>query len=295
MALTSDKIAVTGGSGGAGYYIIQELMANGYECLNIDKAAPRVQVCPFLPVDLKDYDATFSSLSGVDAVVHFAANPHPDDDHVGAAENFENNTVALFNVFNSARAHGVKRVVWASSETVYGFPFASTKPLEIPVTEDAPLQPQSGYALSKLVSEELAVRMARLYEMTFVGLRLSNILYDDASVDPSYQKIPTYWKELESRKFNLWGYIDARDAAKAVRLSLEVPLAGAHVFNIAAADTIMRQDSRTLLSNVFPETRVTPNLGKRQAMVSTAQAQKVLGWVPDYTWNDVLELQNEDY
>lgn len=127
----------------------------------------------------------FSTLVGAESVVHFGGNPNPDDEHFGAAACFENNTIALYNVFNAAQAQGIKRVVWASSETIFGFPFENSTPQSIPLTETSLKQPQNGYALSNVISEDLAEQMARLYGMTFFGLRLSNVLYDDAAAEAS--------------------------------------------------------------------------------------------------------------
>lgn len=283
-------IAVTGGSGGAGAFVIRHLLEHGYECRNLDRAPPAKPLCPFHEIDMTDYARVHEALAGCDMLVHFAGEPHPDDDHWGAAQRFANNTDALFNAFNAARAHDIKRVVWASSETVYGFPFENCRPAKIPASETAPRQPQNGYALSKAVSEDLATMMATLYDMVFVGLRLSNVLYDDETVEPSYQKIPGYWDDLAHRKFNLWGYVDARDVGEAVRLSLIADLTGAEVFNIAAADTIMRQSNRELIDAVFPGVEIDPAHGDRQAMLDITKAERMLGFSPQYSWSTVLGL-----
>ncbi len=282
------KIIVTGGSGGAGHFVIKDLLAKGFECVNLDRKAPADQLCPFIMVDMTDYKAVYEACSGGDALVHFAGNPHPDDEHFGAADRFANNTDSLFNAFNAAREHGMKRVVWASSETIFGFPFENCRPHEIPLTEDAPRQPQNGYALSKTISEDLAEEMAKLYGMTIVGLRLSNVLYDDESVEPSYQKIPGYWDDLTHRKFNLWGYIDARDSAQAVRLALQADLIGAHTFSIAARNTLMKQETRELIDKVFPGVPVRAGISGHDAMLSCDKARRLLGWEPEYTWQDVI-------
>ncbi len=283
-------IAVTGGSGGAGHFIIRELLERGYGCVNIDIDAPKEPLCAFRQTDMNSYGDVFDSLAGADALVHFAANPHPDDEHIGAADRFSNNTTILFNAFNAAREHGIKRVVWASSETVYGFPFETNRPHAIPVTEESPLQPQGGYALSKVVSEELARRMHTLYDMDFIGLRLSNVLYDDKDAVPSFQKIPGYWDDPAQRRFNLWGYVDARDVADVVGKALEVDFSGAGTFNIAAPDTIMKQDGRTLIDAVFPGVPIDAGFEGRDAMLCCRKARRVLGFDPQYTWSRVLGI-----
>lgn len=286
-------IAVTGGSGGAGNAVIRHLLASGYQCINIDIAPPKDDLCPFFQVDMTQYSKVYEAMTGADGVVHFAGNPHPDDEHFGAAHRFNNNTSALFNAFNAARAHGIKRVVWASSETIFGFPFDTNLPAEVPMDETAHPQPQNGYALSKSVSETLAEQMAELYGMTFIGLRLSNVLYDDETAVPSFQKIPGYWEDLPHRKFNLYGYIHAEDAAEAARLSLIADLDGAEVFTIAAPDTIMRQPTRDIVDAIFPGVKVHAGIQGRDAFLSCEKARVMLGWQARHTWASVLNRDPE--
>ena len=284
------KICVTGGSGGAGNAVIEHLLAQGYDCVNIDIKPPKTQHCPFIEVDMTDYKAVYEAMAGCDAVVHFAGNPEPDFDHWESADRFNNNTSALFNAFNAAQAHGIKRVVWASSETIFGFPFDTNHQERLPVNETSEPQPQGGYALSKMISETLAEQMAKLYGMTFIGLRLSNVLYDDVNAVPSFQKIPGYWEDMPYRKFNLWGYIDSRDTARAARLALEADISGAEVFNIAAKDTLMRQPTKELVDTVMPQSKLDPQITGHMALLDCSKARDLLGFEPDYNWQDVLGL-----
>lgn len=287
------RVCVTGGSGGAGHAVIFELLEHGFECLNLDVKAPKEELCDFNQVDLCDYASVHKAMTDCDHLVHFAGNPHPDDDHHGAADRFANNTVSAFNAFNAAAAHGIKRVVWASSETIFGFPFETYQPPEVPLDETADPAPQTGYAVSKALTETMAELMAGMHGMTFVGLRLSNILYDDEAAVPSFQKIPGYWEDDFSRKFNLWGYVDSRDAARAVRLSLQARLVGAHVFNIAAIDTIMRQPSRELIEATMPGVHMHAGLTGRRAMLDCNKARVMLGWEPRHTWGEILGIDGQ--
>ncbi len=282
------RVCVTGGSGGAGHAVIQDLIVHGYECVNLDINPPRDEICPFVQTDMTDYAAVHAALEGCDSLVHFAGNPHPDNDHLEAADRFSNNTVALFNAFNAAVTHGITRIVWASSETIFGFPFETNRPRKVPLTETSPPDPQTGYAVSKAASETIAELMATQYGTTFIGLRLSNVLYDDPAAVPSFQKIPGYWDDPSGRKFNLWGYVDSRDAARAVRLALTSDISGAHVFNIAARDTIMKQPSAALIDAVMPGVERDASMTGRQAMLDCSKAKDLLGWEPEYTWEDVL-------
>jgi nucleoside-diphosphate-sugar epimerase len=282
------KIVVTGGSGAAGAYVVRELLAHGCEVVNADLAPPRETLCEFVECDSTDYDQVLSALGGCDGVVSFASNPEPDFDFSTGAERFENNTLCTYNVFNAACALQLERVVWASSETVMGFPFAACQPASVPVDESHTPQPQNSYAISKLLCEEASVYLNRLYGVSFVGLRLSNILYEGDQHRDVYSKIPGYWNDLSSRKFNLWSYIDARDVARCARLALESDITGVENFIVAAQDTIMKQRSLQLMGTMFPDVTVASSLGDNQALISSAKAESLLGWKAQYSWRDVI-------
>ena len=98
------------------------------------------------------------------------ASPGEAPDHVI----FEVNTISTYNVFEAARRLGIRNVVWASSETVYGIPYAGG-PQYVPVDEEIEL-PQWSYSLSKLMGEKLAEQFARWDKETkIIGLRFSNV------------------------------------------------------------------------------------------------------------------------
>lgn len=284
----SKKIVVTGGCGGAGSYVVRELGEHEYEVLVLDIVPPTEPGLNFKLIDLTDYRLVQEALSGHDAVVHFASNPEPDFDFETGADRFRNNTLCTYNVFNAACAVGMEKVVWASSETVLGFPFESNKPGLVPVEDHHELQPQNSYAMSKVACELLAGHMNRLHGVNFIGLRLSNVLYTSTKARDNYQKIPSYWKDPFSRKFNLWAYIDARDSALCARLALESDLQGSENFIVAAADTIMRQPNAELMAAVFPDVPIAPGTGDLDSLISSAKAARLLGWKPNWSWRDVL-------
>ncbi len=100
------KIVVTGGSGGAGRFVVRDLIDHGYQVRNLDLVAPTSEDCPFVAVDMTDYGAVFAAFHGYDAVVHLAANPQPDFDFVTGADRFKGNTVSTYNAFQAAVALG---------------------------------------------------------------------------------------------------------------------------------------------------------------------------------------------
>ena len=183
-------IIVTGGSGQAGKACLRDLLEHGYDVASVDLAPPVVTSVRFSRVDLTDFGQTMAALSAigervtkVTGIVHLAAIRAP-----GLAPNhvtFETNILSTYNVFEASRQLGIKNIVWASSETVLGLPFA-TPPPYVPVDEEYPGRPESAYSLSKLLGEEMAKQFCRWDpELKIIGLRLSNVM-DPFGYEPRY-------------------------------------------------------------------------------------------------------------
>jgi nucleoside-diphosphate-sugar epimerase len=273
------RVVVTGGSGKAGRAVIRDLLEHGYEPLNVDLLPPREPLCPYLEADLADLGQAFEVLTGADAVVHLGAIPAPGRRPEG--ETFRNNTLSTYNVFSAATSLGIRRVAWASSETTLGLPFDREQPAYAPIDEEHPLYPESSYALSKTISEEMARQFARTTGTTFAGFRISNIMEPPGD----YEKFPAFQSDPRLRRWNLWGYVDARDVAQAFRLGLEADLDGAEVFIVAAADTVMERDSRDLMQEVYPGVPLRVVEG-RETLLSIDKARRMLGYSTEQSWRD---------
>jgi nucleoside-diphosphate-sugar epimerase len=273
------KVVVTGGSGKAGRATVRELLEHGHDVLNVDVAPPREQISRFLTVDLMELGEVIEALHGADAVIHLAANPNPS----GWTEErlFRHNTTTTYNVFRAAMVLGLKRVVWASSETALGIPYEREPPRYAPIDEEHPLFPESSYALSKVISEELARQFSRWTGVPYIGLRFSNIMEPH-----DYARFSGFWKDPGSRKRNLWGYVDARDVGQVCRRSLEADIQGAEAFIVAAADTVMNRPSRELLSEFYPGVPLRDGVGEFDTLLGIDKARKLLGYAPQYSWRE---------
>jgi nucleoside-diphosphate-sugar epimerase len=280
------KICVTGSSGRAGRAVVADLTEHGHQVTGIDlvPAWGDVGLAAFLRADLTDYGQAVEVLAGVDAVVHLANIPAPG--LRTPSETFNQNIVMNFNVFQAASHAGVGRMVWASSETTLGLPF-DVPPRYAPVDEDHYPVPTSTYALSKVASETIATEIAQWSGIPFIALRFSNILGP-----ADYESFPSFWDDPARRKWNLWGYIDERDAAMACRLALEADsraLAGHSAsFIIAAADTVMTQPSAELMRQVFPEVPLRGLITGNTTLLSIERARQMLGFQPQHSWRDHL-------
>jgi nucleoside-diphosphate-sugar epimerase len=279
-----ERVVVTGGSGTLGRFCVADLLEHGWDVVNVDRVVPEQARGHFVLTDLGDLGQVTEVLTGVDdlyegvdAVVHLAAIPGPGVTPGGAL--FKNNLVATHNVFLAARTAGIRNVVWASSETVLGLPF-DVPPPYVPVDEELPPRPESTYALGKTLEEQMAAHFCRWDpDLKMVGLRFSNI------IDPAtYPQFPGFDTDPLARKWNLWSYVDARDAAQAARLALRYEKPGSDVFIVANADTVMSRSNSELLATVFPDVEVRGSVGKHDTLLSIEKARRVLGYEPAHSW-----------
>ena len=247
--------------------------------LSVDLQPPPEPLARAQLVDLRDFGQAVECLVGAGAVVHLAAIAAPGI--FTEAETFRSNATSTFNVFEAARVLGLGRVVWASSETVFGLPFERERPAYVPVDVEHPAYPESSYALAKLLGEEMARQLARRSGIPVVGLRFSNIVEPDG-----YARFPEFWADARSRSWNLWGYVDVRDVARSCRLALEAPVEGAAVVTVAACDTVMNRPSRDLVEEVYPGVEVRGALGEFETLLSIAEARALLGYEPRFGWRD---------
>lgn len=270
------KIVVTGASGKAGRAAVRDLTEHGYEVVPIDLVASPDREVRVLVTDLTDYGQAIDALHGAEAVVHLANIPA--DRLRPPVTTFNVNVVMNFNVFHAAARLGLRRVVWASSETTLGLPF-DTPPRYVPIDEDHYPLPTSTYALSKVASETIAQHIAQWSGIPFIALRFSNILDQD-----DYARLPSQFDHPMMRKWNLWSYIDLRDAAAACRMALDAKVEGAASFIIVAPDTVMTTPSVELVRAVFPGVELRGEVSQFGSLMSGRLAREALGFEPQHTW-----------
>jgi nucleoside-diphosphate-sugar epimerase len=103
-----------------------------------------------------------------------------------------------------------------------------------------------------------------------------------------YERFPSFWEDPALRRWNLWGYVDARDVALSCRLALTADI-GAEHFIVAAADTVMNRPSAELMAEVYPSVPYRPTGGEFDTLLSIAKARTLLGYAPQWSWRDHVD------
>lgn len=150
--------------------------------------------------------------------------------------------------FSAAALHRIPKVVWLSSEEVYGDPFGTAMPDYVPIDERHPCKIGNAYALTKSLTEKVAIYFAEKAGIDILSIR-ATVVQDEHD----YLKYPALVNDPSSRIWSLWSYIDSRDLARACRLAIQKDISGSHVLNIAAADTVIDIPSRELAERYLPD------------------------------------------
>lgn len=293
------RIFFTGGSGKAGKHVVAHLANQGHQVTNADLVPLGHAGVADLQVDLTDAGETYSALAGLasfdeldldqapayDAVVHFAAVPRillTSD-----AKTYATNVLSTYNVLEAATRLGIRKVVFASSETTYGVCFAQgdRKPIYVPVDEDHPTVPEDSYAMSKVAGEVTARSFQVRTGADVYGLRINNVIepHEYAELFPPFLEDPSL------RRRNIFAYIDTRDLSQMVQRCLEVDGLGYEVFNVANADMSVAATTQEVRERFYDGVEVRREMGRDETFYAVDKARDLLGWAPEHSWRDVLD------
>ncbi|WP_107772775.1 NAD-dependent epimerase/dehydratase family protein [Nocardioides sediminis] len=292
------RIFFTGGSGKAGKHVVAHLADQGHHVTNADLVPLEHPGVADLQVDLTDAGEVYSALAGLatfdeldldeapayDAVVHFAAVPRillTSD-----AKTYATNVLSTYNVLEAATRLGVRKVVFASSETTYGVCFAQgeRRPDYVPVDEEHPTVPEDSYAMSKVAGEVTARSFQARTGADVYGLRINNVIepHEYAELFPAFLEDPSL------RHRNIFAYIDTRDLSRMVERCLEVDGLGYEVFNVANADMSVAATTEEVRERFYDGLEVRREMGRDETFYAIDKARDLLGWAPRHSWRDVL-------
>ena len=117
-------------------------------------------------------------------------------------------------------------------------------------------------------------------------IRHSIACFSNVMSPEDYAEFPSFDHDASLRKWNIWGYIDARDGAQAILKALEWETTGFDRFIIAAADTVMSRPNSELVAELFPGVPITRELSANETLLSIDKARRMLGYEPEFSWRD---------
>ncbi|MEQ4518188.1 NAD(P)-dependent oxidoreductase [Pseudarthrobacter sp. B907] len=285
------RVVITGAHGKVGRPATRALLDAGHDVLAVDLTLPGFErrangTASYQKADLTDAGEAYAVVRGADAVVHAAAIPEPTGNPAQVV--FQTNMMATFNVIEAAVRFDVKRFVNISSETVPGFFFPERDflPEYAPVDEAHPIHPQDPYALSKHFGEQLMDAAIRRSDIRCISLRPSWVQYEG-----NYeQNLGPQIRDASVLSPNLWSYIDAYDLADSIVLATESELPGHEVFYIASPDNVGGRDFGEIVQTYYGDKiELRPTARADSSGISSAKAQRMLGWTPKRSWRDYLD------
>ncbi|MXU66566.1 NAD-dependent epimerase/dehydratase family protein [Oceanomicrobium pacificus] len=289
------RILFTGGTGKAGRHVVPYLRDRGHRVVNVDLQPLGMDGVDDLTADITDSGQMFNVLTsyanfdelepgtGVphfDAVVHFAAVPRilirPDN------ETFRINTVGTYNVIEAAVKLGIRKIIFASSETTYGICFndGPMDPPSIPIDEDVPVNPMDSYGLSKVVNEQTARAFQRRSGADVYGLRIGNVIEPHEYAE----NFPAYFRDPDLRLRNAFCYIDARDLGQIVDRCLATDGLGYRIFNAANDGNSVALSTPEIIERYYRDVPQTRPLGPEEGIYSNARIRQELGFVEEHPW-----------
>ena len=296
------RFLVTGAAGFIGSNLVEALLNLGYPVRGLDNygTGRKENVAEFLgnpnyefiEGDIRDFDTCQTACEGMDYVLHQAALGSVPRSMAYPLIYEDNNIKGTANIFEAARQTGVKRVVYASSSSVYG---DSTK---LPKAEGDEGNVLSPYALTKKINEQYGELYTRVYGLECIGLRYFNVFGRRQDPNGAYAAvIPKFIKALktgeqvqihgdgeQSRDFT---YIE-----NVIEINLKACLAPkqscGQAYNVAFGERFTINQMYQLMSEQLAVTKeptyIAPRVGDiKHSLADTTKAEQLLGYSLD--WN----------
>jgi len=298
---------IAGGAGFIGSHLVDSLVSMGEVTVYDNLSSGKQEFIQhylkrdgfrFVKADLLDRDSLAGAIKDSDIVFHMAANPEVRTGRLDTELDLKQGTIATYNVLETMRLHGIKRIVFASSSTVYG------ETVGQPIPEDyGPLQPISLYGASKLASEGLITAFCHLFGMQAWIFRFANVVGDRATHGVIFDFINKLKQNPEELEILGDGtqkkpYIYVRDCVDGILYGFQHSDGQANVFNLGNRDTTsVTTIGRMLIESLgLTNVRLKYTGGNRgwpgdvpQVRLDTTRMEK-LGWKPKYTSDEAVRL-----
>jgi nucleoside-diphosphate-sugar epimerase len=302
--MSTNRALVTGGAGFIGHHLARRLLEDGYEVRALDNfATGRRERLEGLDVelvegDLRSYERAHRAVRGTGLVFHLGALPSVPRSMQDPLTTSAVNVEGTLNVLLAARDENVRRVVFASSSSVYGANPA------LPKREDHQLLPVSPYGVSKVAAEHYCRAFTAVYGLETVSLRLFNVF--GPGQDPLSQYaavVPRFIAAFASRESPvIYGdgtqtrdFTYVADVVEAFTAAATSEAAAGEFINVAAgAETSVAELAELLAqlvgTDVMP--RFEPaRLGEvTRSSADRSKAASLLDWVPTWSLADALRV-----
>jgi UDP-glucose 4-epimerase len=299
-------VLVTGGAGFIGSHLAEHLLEQGHHVSVLDNFATgrRSNIAALggevelIEGDIQSYERVNKAVAGCEVVFHLAALPSVPRSVQDPLTSNATNVIGTLNVLLAARDHGVRRVVYASSSSVYGSSSGIT-----PKQENKPTIPISPYATAKLAGEGYARSFHGVYGLETVALRYFNVF--GPRQDPTSQYaavVPNFIGALiagqppvifgdgeQSRDFTYVANI-----VDANVLAMDAPGVAGRVYNVACGERVTLNrlvgELRDLLSSDVEPAYAAPRPGDiKHSLADLSRARTELGYEPSVLLRDGLE------
>jgi nucleoside-diphosphate-sugar epimerase len=303
------RALVTGGGGFIGSHVVDKLLEQDYEVRVLDSFATgrRENLAHAVEVevvegDIQSYERVSNAARDCEVVLHQAALPSVPRSIQDPLMTNAVNITGTLNVLLAARDHGVRRVVYASSSSIYG---ANPTLPKVETLKPAPISP---YAVSKLAAESYCVAFHGAYGLECVALRYFNIF--GPRQDPASQYsavIPRFVDAaLEGRRPVIFGngersrdFTFVENVVDANIRALDAPAAAGEVFNVACGERatlndMLRNLGEWLDMEIDPEYWPARSGDVPHSLADISKARDLLGYEPHVSFNDGLRRTLED-
>lgn len=274
-----ESVLVTGAAGLLGTYVTRAFEAAGYEVLGVDitqRGKRKVVIA-----DLTQPGVALEVIRNVDHVVHIASLPRP----VGysAQDVYNTNMSLMFNVVEAIEHNEINSLIYASSFSTIGLPFANNPPLPdyFPIDAHHSTRALDVYALTKLLGENIVDYWVARTHGNAVSIRMPWIL--DAAI---FERDVLCRRDTQDAKLDLWAYVDGRDAARAFVLSVQANILGHNRFFISANDSYSERPTFDLIEKFYPTVPVKEPMTGFRSLLSNDEARMLIGFEPYHSWRE---------
>ncbi len=298
------RVLVTGGGGFIGSHVVDRLLAEGHDVRaldnfttgrreNLDGVLDDIEL---VEGDIQSYERAHTAVRGCDVVLHQAALPSVPRSVLDPLTSNASNVIGTLNLLLAARDSGVRRVVLASSSSVYG-----SNP-ELPKHEALQTQPISPYAVAKLAAEGYAQSFYRVYGLNTIVLRYFNVFGPRQDPSSEYAAVipkfiaaafqgtsPVIFGDGEqTRDFT---YVD--NVVQANLLAMEAPEAAGKVFNAAYGESVTLNRLVQMIGEITGRELIidyaAPRPGDvRHSRADITRARTELGYEPEVDFTEGL-------